>query len=220
MTCHRWSDDLCPSIPRRRRVHCAVANEWCLEILGSPQMQDNNSSAPGSNPGVHHSDRPPGDDSVDLLTQTQSLRRKVIFWRRMVGLVFGLGAVILVVVWNRGETRRRECRVALKEFGALAEREKLAEQDPGILENQWQQLPPADNGISAAHYDLIVHNWIAKLLPAEELPLAVCRDSHMSTFERGRHVLLNTPGGYNVVWMEERLAAKLAAEARKDDFPK
>ena len=193
-----------------------------------PKNQANGEAAPGSAPAAadrasdHRAgaDRPPGDDSVDLLTQTQSLRRKVVFWRRTAGIVLTTAALILIVAWNRGEVRRRECFDALKQLTTTAQRVKLTEQDPGILEDQWRQFATSEGGFTAAHYNLIVHNWAARLLPGEDLPLAVCRESHLSTFSRGRHVLHKTAGGLKIIWMDEKVANNLALEAQKDDASK
>jgi uncharacterized membrane protein YedE/YeeE len=113
---------------------------------------------------------PPTDDPI---AETQALRRKVVFWRRVAWLAFGGAGIVMLVVWTRGETRRRDCFESLRHYADLARTNKLAEQHPEILEQQWQELEQAATGIPPEHYDLIVKNWTARPGSGEEPVLAV-----------------------------------------------
>lgn len=155
-------------------------------------------------------------DSMDLVAQTRALRRKVTFWRRTAWLVIGGAIVFGAVFYSRGETRRRECRESLDHYARMATRFNLAEQHPDILEQQWDEFEQLAGGTSPQHYDLIVRNW-AKLPKArEQIPLAVCRDRHVTSVAIGRHVLMKTADGHKLVWMAEEDASNIVREARGD----
>ena len=161
--------------------------------------------------------RPLDADSMDLVAQTRHLRRKVTFWRRMAWMIFGAAAVFGIVFWNRGETRRRECRDTLEHYAEFAAQAKLGNQRPELLELQWNQFEQPVPGSSPVHYDLILHKWSAVPVPGEKIPLAVCRDRHITTLSIGRHVLMNTDKGYRVVWMNEAEAETILRDARRDN---
>ncbi len=163
---------------------------------------------------------PAAADGLDLAAETQALRRKVTFWRRSAWLVLGGAALVGFIAWHRGEIRRRECFAALTHFAEVARDSKLSEQHPEILESFWQSFDPAPNGNSAMHYDLIVRNWAATPRPGDSLPLAVCRERHLSTTAKGRHVLMKTADGYEIVWKSEDEVGEIVAEARRDNKPK
>ncbi|RIK67321.1 MAG: hypothetical protein DCC65_07175 [Planctomycetota bacterium] len=160
---------------------------------------------------------PSHNDSMDLVAQTRALNKKVTFWRRMAWLLIGGVVVFGAVLYSRGETRRRECRESLQHYMELAEKYKLSEQHPELLEQQWDQFETPGGGTSALHYDLIVRNWTQIPKAGESIPLAVCRDRHLTSFSIGRHVLMNTTEGYRIVWMKEDDAEHLARQARQDN---
>lgn len=161
-----------------------------------------------------------GGDSMDLVTQTRQLRRKVTFWRRAAWLILGAAAVFVVVFWNRGETRRRECRESLGLYAEIAAEVHLSEQHVDILEAQWNEFEPPLRGSSPMHYDLIARNWMAAPKPGESIPLAVCRDRHITTFSIGRHVLMKTEKGHRIVWLDEDAAEPIVEDARRDNLPR
>ncbi|HKQ49454.1 MAG TPA: hypothetical protein VJZ71_15390 [Phycisphaerae bacterium] len=161
--------------------------------------------------------RPTLASSEDAISETQALRRKVVFWRRVAWLALGGAALFLMVVWTRGQARQRECFDALTRFAEVALASQLSAQHPEILEQQWQSFEQISSGIAPDHYDLIVKNWASRQTPGEDLPLAVCRDSHLLLFSSGRHVLRRTESGFRVDWLDEKEATPIAAEARKDN---
>lgn len=155
-------------------------------------------------------------DSRDLIAQTRALRRKVTFWRRTAWLLLGGAIVFGAVFYSRGETRRRECRESLEHYAKMATRFKLAEQHPDILEQQWDEFEQLAGGTSPQHYDLIVRNWAKLPKAGEQIPLAVCRDRHVTSVAIGRHVLMNTVEGHELVWTAEEDAVNIVREARGD----
>lgn len=162
-------------------------------------------------------DKPTRDSPDDAIAETQALRRKVVFWRRVAWLAVGGAAIVMLVVWTRGQTRQGECSAALSHFAELASIHHLSEQHPAILEQQWQQFDTTVSSIPPEHYDLIVKNWVAAQNPGEDLVLAICRDSHLLLFSSGRHVLKRHGKSYAIEWLSEDAAAPIAAEARKDN---
>ncbi len=157
------------------------------------------------------------DPAEESLSQTQALRRKVIFWRRIAWLALGGASIVMLVIWTRGQTRRQECYAALKSYAEMARNLKLAEQHPSILEQQWQEFDQSTLDLSPEHYDLIAKNWAARPGPNEDIVLAVCRDPHLLVFSSGRHVLKRHGDGFIIEWLSESEAAPIAAEARKDN---
>lgn len=153
----------------------------------------------------------------EIANEAIALRRKVIFWRRAVWLVLGTAAVFVVVVWNRYETRRRECRETLIAYGEMAKGFDLAHEHASILEQQWQEFEQPPNGQSPRHYDLIVRNWPIIAKEGERVPLAVCADPHLDMFTRGRYVLYSTADGYKVHWLPEEEARPIIEKARADN---
>jgi hypothetical protein len=150
--------------------------------------------------------------------ETQRLRRRVAFWRRMAGVLAGGIALVLFVAWNRSQVRRHECRASLELYALEAKEANLTAQHPGILEAQWQNLPPMSSGFAPQHYDLIVSNWAIEPGPDDRVPLAVCRDSHTALFSRGRNTLAHTSKGIGVFWARSETADRLATDAAKDNL--
>ena len=105
---------------------------------------------------------------MDLVAQTRSLRRKLVFWRRVAWLLLGGIVMVAAVVWNRGESHRRVCYQALETLDKLARDTKLSEQRPEILEEQWRSFDSGSTAIPSYHYDLIVHNWQANPRPMRD----------------------------------------------------
>ena len=158
-------------------------------------------------------------DTMDLVAQTRSLRRKLTFWRRAAWLILGGGAIFAAVVWNRGESHQRVCYAALDHYARLAIKSKLEDQRPEILEQQWQILDQGDTRISAIHYNLIVKNWLSTPKPGESLNLAVCREPHVTLLSQMRHLLRRTDAGISIEWISDEAAAPIVAEALRDDKP-
>lgn len=156
-------------------------------------------------------------DSMDAVALNRTLSRKVTFWRRAAWLVLGGAAVFGMVFYSRGETRRRECRESLAHYADIAAKVRLFDEDPAILEKQWDQFEQPPNNNSPLHYDLIVRNWIRQPKPGDAVPLAVCRDRHITSLSVGRHVLMNTPNGYKVVWIKDEDALSYLKDARQDN---
>jgi hypothetical protein len=153
----------------------------------------------------------------EIANDAIALRRKVVFWRRVVWMILGAAAILLTVVWNRYETRRRECRDTLLYNAELAKKVDLAHEHVSILEQQWQMFDIPSKGSSPRHYDLIARNWAVIPAAGEKVPLAVCADAHLDLFTRGRHVLFNTLEGMRVDWLSDEEAQSIVEMARKDN---
>lgn len=132
-------------------------------------------------------------------------------------MVLGTAFVIVAVVWNRYETRRRECRDTLASYAEMAKKSDLAHEHTGILEQQWQEFETPPNGNSPRHYDLIVLNWTVVPKEGEKVPLAICADTHLELLTRGRHVLFNTSEGFQIEWLPEEEAQPILEKALKDN---
>ncbi len=132
-------------------------------------------------------------------------------------MILGTVAILLVVLWNRYETRRRECRDTLLYDAELAKKVDLAHEHVNILEQQWQMFDLPTKGNSPRHYDLIARNWAVIPAAGEKIPLAVCADVHLDLFTRGRHVLFNTLEGMRVDWLSDDEAQTIVEMARKDN---
>jgi hypothetical protein len=171
------------------------------------------------NPAPHAPDQPRVPDTMDLVAQTRSLRRKLTFWRRLAWLVLGAGAIFVAVLWNRGESHRRLCGAALDHYVKLADKSKLAGQRPEILEQQWQIMEQASTSNPTTHYNLIVKNWQVTPKPGEVLDLAVCREPHFTLLSQMRHVLRRDVSGPSIEWITDEQAAAIVAEAQRDDKP-
>lgn len=153
----------------------------------------------------------------EIANDAIALRRKVVFWRRVVWMILGTVAILLAVLWNRYETRRRECRDALQYDSELAKKVDLAHEHVNILEQQWQLFDSSSKSNSPRHYDLIAQNWAVIPAAGEKVPLAVCADAHLELFSRGRHVLFNTLEGMRVDWLSDEEAQPIVEMARKDN---
>jgi hypothetical protein len=159
-------------------------------------------------------------DSMDLTAQTRSLRRKLVFWRRTAWLLLGGIGIFLAVLLNRGMTHQRECFQSLRHYAELAMKTKLGDQNPEILEQQWQSLEMGTVRISPIHYDLIVANWISRPKPGESQPLAICRDAHFSLMGTHRHVLYRDESGTRIEWMIDESTQHILQEALRDNHGK
>ncbi|MBN2561362.1 MAG: hypothetical protein JXQ75_10580 [Phycisphaerae bacterium] len=158
------------------------------------------------------------DDSIAFYVEAQGLRRKLIFWRRAAWLLLGIALLISVVVWQRTTVRCRECRRALQHYAEMAHTHHLDQEPAEVLESQWQNFAKGPADLSAAHYALIVQNWLQTPPPGESLPLAICRDSHVGFFTRSRHVLFRDDAGrYTIKTLTEDEASPILAQIRQDD---
>ena len=161
-----------------------------------------------------------GDDELDVIARSRTLQRKLVFWRRTAGLLFGLALVVLMVLWQRAELHRKACQDSLTRYAKLAQEAHLEDQPSRLLEAQWEGLgqePGKDlRSFSPQHYSLIIENWGQKPLPGESLPLAVCRDPHLVLFAQGRYVLFLDSNGYRVEWLSEEQAAPIVAATRAE----
>jgi hypothetical protein len=162
---------------------------------------------------------PESEDEPDVLAESRSLQRKLVFWRRAAGLLVGIAVVVLIVFWQRAELRRRTCADSLAYYAKLAQKAHLEKQPPGLLDAQWQSLDQMAGAeskpVSPKHYSLIVENWGQTPRPGESLPLAVCNHTHLGLFAQGRNVLFRDADGYHVEWLSEDRAAPILAAARR-----
>ena len=158
------------------------------------------------------------DDEPDVVAESRSLQRKLIFWRRTAGMLLGMALVVGVVLWQRAEVQRQACAESLTYYAKLAHDTHLEEQPVRLLEAQWQtlnQLPKAEpRSTSPRHYSLLVDHWHQTPRAGESLPLAVCNYPHFGLLAKGRHVLYHDSNGFHVEWVNEDIAAPIAAAAR------
>jgi len=155
------------------------------------------------------------NDLLDLRAQSQMLRRKVLFWKRTAWLLVGVVVVSIVVVWQRSEIRRRECRVAIERYAKLAHEQDLRLEPEVLIETQWQHLDQDSVHLSPSHYVLFVQNWLRIPSSDEPIPLAICADSHSTLMGSGRHVLFYGPDGYRIEWLPETQAAELLRQVHR-----
>ena len=156
----------------------------------------------------------PKADSIDLVTQTRSLRRKVIFWRRTAWLLLGGLGIIAIILWQRGERHQRTCKLSLEHYYREAANLDLQAQPIGLMEAEWRTMKVPREMLSPYHYNLIALNWRTTPPAGEKLPLAVCRESHALIFDHGRHVLFS--GGF-VEWCSDDSLAEIVRAAESDD---
>jgi hypothetical protein len=161
---------------------------------------------------------PPSDDEPDLLAESRSLQRRLVFWRRVAGLLVGLVAIVLIVLWQRAELRRRTCADSLAYYGKLADAAHLERQPARLLEAQWQTLDQAPGAerkiVPSSHYSLVVEDWGQTPRKGESLPLAICNHTHLGLLAQGRNVLYRDTNGSHVEWLDEESAAPVVAAAR------
>ena len=157
-----------------------------------------------------------GNDTVDIAAQARSLRRKLLFWRRVLLFVVGVAIIVVLVAWQRTTIRMRECAQALQHYAELAKASTLELGPPEAFEAQWQRLPKDRLSVSASHYSPLVQNWVRRAGPGEALPLAVCRDSHVVFLTRGRHVLYRDDQRDYVKWISEEQAEDILKGIRSD----
>jgi hypothetical protein len=157
---------------------------------------------------------PGASDSIDLVTQTRSLRRKVIFWRRTAWLLFGGLGILAIIFWQRGEQHRRECRQSLAHYYRESQKLKLRTQPVELLEGEWRSMKCPPEMLSPYHYNLISRNWRTEPAEGEKIPLAVCRESHSLVFIQGRHVLFDDG---HIEWRSESHMGDIVRAAERDD---
>lgn len=152
--------------------------------------------------------------------QARTLRRQVIFWRRVAGSLLGVVCVVGIVLWQRDASQRAACREALGALSRQAREIRLETTPVELLEAQWQHLRTGDRKIAPGHYELLVRNWLRPPKAGEAIPLAVCGIPHSTLWGRGRHVLLRESDGDRVQWRSERqLATILEQRLRAEGLP-
>lgn len=159
-------------------------------------------------------------DSMDLVSQARSLRRKMVFWRRTAWLALGMAGIVLIILWQRGQQHRHVCEQSLRAYFREAQRLDLAKHPPELLEEEWRRInPPGGEMISAHHYNLIVRNWHTKPVAGELLPMAVCGESHASIPRACRNVLMYDGQQVKVFWMAHASLNEIIKSAERDDTP-
>ncbi len=155
----------------------------------------------------------------ELLEETQALRRKVNFWRKIAGFMVGVIVLVLLVSWQRGREGISLCRDALEQYAQLALSRKLDREATEVLETQWRALPMENKKLSPGHYSVIVRNWHIQPKPGETVPLAICESPHQDLFSRGRHVLERDVNGLHTRWISEDAAAPILREVPPSTKP-
>ncbi len=159
-------------------------------------------------------------DSMDLVSQARSLRRKLVFWRRTAWLALGMACIVLIILWQRGQQHRHACEQSLRGYFREAMRRDLARQPREVLEEEWNRIaPPGGEMISAHHYNLIVRNWHTTPVAGELLPMAVCNVPHASIPRACRNVLMYDGQQVKVFWMADASLGEIIKSAERDDTP-
>ena len=157
------------------------------------------------------------DDSIE----SRTLRRKLVFWRRVAWSCIGIVLVIVMVLWQRGNARQQECRAALEHYAGFAQSGELASTSPALLRAQWDnQQGEATLHVSPSQYRLITGNWGIAPEPGKRIPLAVRRNALSLLFTKGRHVLFRDEDGYHVEWLSESEARPIVAQAIASNAPR
>lgn len=157
----------------------------------------------------------------DELVESRTLRRKLIFWRRVAGSSIGIVLVIVMVLWQRGHARQQECRMALEYYAQFAQSGELAGTSPALLRAQWDNLRgEAVFRVSPSQYRLIIENWGITPTPGKQIPLAVRRNALSLLYTKGRHVLFRDENGYHVEWLSENEARPIVAKAVASQAPR
>jgi hypothetical protein len=159
-------------------------------------------------------------DSMDLVTEARSLRRRLVFWRRTAWLALGIAGIVLLLMWQRGQQHQRSCRQSLEGHFREAQRRDLKRFPPELLEQEWRQMPPTGGEVlSAHHYNLIVRNWHTTPVPGEPLPMVVCDAPHAAIPFGRRNVLFYDGQTVTVQWLTESAAEPIIQAALRDDHP-
>lgn len=158
-------------------------------------------------------------DLADLGSEARSRQLRRIFWRRTAWLLAGLGAVVVVFLWQSGQSHRAACRAALQQFARLAHDNNLASTPSPLLVQQWASLRADKIDFPPSHFALIPYNWPLSAKGDEELPLAVCATPHRILFQRGRHVLFRTATGEKIEWVTGDKAEEIFRSAEKHEPP-
>lgn len=159
-------------------------------------------------------------DSMDLVSQARSLRRKLVFWRRTAWLALGMAGIVLIILWQRGQQHRHACEQSIRAYFREAQRLDLTKHPPELLEEEWRRItPPGGEMISAHHYNLIVRNWHTTSVAGELLPMVVCGMPHASLPRACRNVLMYDGQQMKVYWMADASLNEIVKSAERDDTP-
>lgn len=139
----------------------------------------------------------------------KELRRKLKFWRSAAWTILGLAAVVVVVVYQRAETRREQSRLALEQYAQSALDAGLSKEPPELIELQWQRLPSCSPAFGPGSYIPVVQNWLRTPEKGKLLPMAISRSPLSVLFSTGRHVLYRDENGFRVEWVSEQDAAPI-----------
>lgn len=160
----------------------------------------------------------PDDRTDGFRVEALGLRRKLAFWRRAAWLLLGVLVLVSVLAWQRMAIRHRECRQAFEQYAGQVEAMFPSHAPAEVLESQWRQLDQGATNIFPQHYALVPRNWRRTPGENESLPMAVCRESHLSITGRGRHVLFCGEDGLYIEWLTEDEVASIVAQTL-DDSP-
>lgn len=159
-------------------------------------------------------------DSMDMVSQARSLRRKVVFWRRMAWLALSMAGIVLIILWQRGQQHQHVCEQSMRAYFREALRRDLAKLPRELLEEEWRRLPPPGGEmITAQHYNLIVRNWHTTPIAGEPVPMAVCATPHASIPRACRNVLMYDGQQVKVFWMADASLNEIVKSAERDDTP-
>jgi hypothetical protein len=157
------------------------------------------------------------EDAEQLVAEARSLRRRLLFWKRLGFFVLGLALFLAFLSWQRTTIRCRECVEALQRYTGMAQQARLETSVAETLQSQWEHFARGPVKLDAAHYLLIPENWRQIPAAGESLPLAICRDSHVSFIARGRYVLYRDAQSHiTIKWLSEEEAAPILARAKRE----
>lgn len=147
--------------------------------------------------------------------EARSLRRRVLFWRSIAGLLL-LGITLAAALFTlRRIGLRDRCRLALEHFARSAIAARLADAPLETRVLQWQTIDAANESYYPSHFRIFPGNWRTTTTEPERTPLAVCEESHGIILDTGRHVLYRENGQLVVDWVTESAAGEMAEQARR-----
>jgi hypothetical protein len=158
------------------------------------------------------------DKGARLVAEARSSRRKMLLWRRAGLLALSMAVIVTIVMWQRMTIRTKECEDALLHYAELAKNTNLALGPEETFESRWEHMSRGSETFPPGHFVPIPQSWRQSPAPGQPpLPLAICRESHLVRFARGRHLLYLDDKGMHVIWLSEEQAAPILQRIRPNN---
>lgn len=135
--------------------------------------------------------------------EAETLRRKVLFWRRLAMFLVIMVGFVLLFVWQRGAGVAERCRSSLDKYADAVANEKLQSLSPELLHVRWSVLQIEGANFTPAHYEIFPDKWNTPGDPDQSVDIAQCKEAHVGLLNTGRNVLRKTADGFEVVWVPE-----------------